>query len=171
MSRYIRSQCPGGTFFFTVVTLNRKKILLNTDLRSTLRLAINSVREKYDFKIDAWVMLPDHLHCIWTLPEGDSDYVKRWALIKRKVTQELSDARSNKGEGIIWQRRYWEHKISCDNDYQKHMDYIHYNPVKHGVVKQVKDWRFSSFHRLVRDKVYPLDWGGSYQEQFCNYGE
>jgi len=132
---------------------------------------IDAEVSKYDFKIDAWVMLPDHLHCIWTLPEGDSEYVKRWALIKRKVTQELSDARSNKGEGIIWQRRYWEHKISCDNDYQKHMDYIHYNPVKHGVVKQVKDWRFSSFHRLVRDKVYPLDWGGSYQEQFCNYGE
>jgi putative transposase len=109
---------------------------------------------------------PDHLHAIWTLPEADADFALRWRLIKSTFSRSLprgeriSQCRSEKGEREIWQRRYWEHILRDENDVARHIDCIHFNPVKHGHVTRVKDWPFSSFHRMVKAGTYPEDWGG-----------
>ena len=134
-----------------------------------LRDAIKKVRERHPFYIDAWVLLPDHLHTIWSLPEGDSDFSLRWNLIKRDVTRScakhlersewLSESKAKHRESTLWQRRFWEHQIRNDRDYESHMDYLHYNPVKRGYVNRVGDWPYSSFHRYVRRGVYSDDWG------------
>ena len=119
----------------------------------------------HSFKIDAMVVLPEHMHCIWTLPTDDADYAIRWSLIKSgfsreiPVTERRSKSRQARGERGIWQRRYWEHLIRDDRDFERHVDYIHWNPVKHNWVKRVKDWPYSSFHKYVRLGLYPLDWG------------
>ena len=123
--------------------------------------------QEYPFKIDAFVLLPEHLHCIWTLPEDDADFSNRWRLVKNYFSRRCQDkfhgnvsvSRQRKGEKAIWQRRFWQHQIRNDRDFAQHVDYIHYNPVRHGLVKAPKDWQFSSFHRYVRDSVYPIDWG------------
>ena len=117
------------------------------------------------------VLLPDHLHCIWTLPDGDSDYSTRWRVLKKYVTRnaaaqlnlntKISLSRQKKQEGNLWQRRYWEHLIKDELDYNYHCDYIHYNPVKHGLCQAPVDWQFSSFHRFVSEEIYPSDWGSS----------
>ncbi len=118
----------------------------------------------HPFVIDAIVIMPDHLHTVWTLPEGDSDYPTRWGLIKGgfsralPATERLSKSRKQKGERGIWQRRFWEHVIRDENDYQRHVDYIHYNPVKHGFVKRPVDWRYSSIHRYIRQGILTSDW-------------
>jgi putative transposase len=136
-------------------------LLDNVDL---LRRVFRKVRNRHPFAIDAIVVLPEHLHCIWTLPDGDSDYRKRWALIKAgfsrgiPVGERRSESRVKRGERGIWQRRYWEHMIRDDRDLERHVDYIHWNPVKHGWVRRAGDWPHSSFHAYVRRGLYPADW-------------
>lgn len=165
--RYKRANAPGGTFFFTVVTYDRKKILCLDDNPGLLIKAFESVRNRHSFKIDAFVILPDHLHCIWSLPEGDGDFSTRWMLIKKQFTRMCHDpfkttpdaSRTHKREQTIWQRRFWEHQVRDELDYNQHLEYIHYNPVKHGYVKAPVDWPHSSFHRFVSDGVYHSEWG------------
>ncbi len=169
MPHYQRCRIPGGCYFFTVVTHDRQPLLKQHDVRLALRQAIQRVRSQQPFRIDGWVLLPDHLHCIWTLPPGDADYSGRWRHIKSLVTQacgaryfrpeELSLRRAHKGQGTLWQQRFWEHGIRDESDLQRHLDYLHWNPVKHGLVSRVADWPWSSFHRQVRLGFYPPDWG------------
>lgn len=165
MPDYRRNRVPGGTYFFTVNLLERRRRLLVEHV-DALRDAVRTVRDKQPFHIDAWVVLPDHLHCLWTLPAVDADYSRRWKAIKtafaKAVPKEesLPAVRRANHERGIWQRRFWEHTIRDDRDYAAHMDYICFNPVKHGLVERVADWPYSSFHRLVRAGVYPVDWGG-----------
>lgn len=170
MSRYRRSSTSGATYFFTLTTYHRQKILCDTTIRNALRTAVIYTRNKYPFIINAWVLLPDHLHCIWTLPTGDADFSKRWAIIKRKVSIECRHIHKNQKwitpskvkhrESTIWQRRFWEHQIRDESDYRQHFDYIHWNPVKHGYVQRLSEWPYSTFHQYVRKGVYPKDWGG-----------
>lgn len=170
MPRYRRLH-TGSTFFFTVVAHRRRPIFCDPALRASLRKAIQFVRTTRPFAIDAWIILPDHMHCIWTLPDGDSDYSKRWFAIKRFVStgygkrlhdpRLLTQSRQAKCESTIWQRRFWEHGVRDDDDFERHMDYIHFNPVKHRYVQQVREWPHSTFHRYVREGVYPADWGGA----------
>ncbi len=164
-----RNGC-GLKLFFTVVACRRQPILCDEAIRNALRAAIASVRSAHLFVIDAWVLLPDHLHCVWTLPEGDADFLTRWRLIKRAVslacrgsyrrTDWVTASKLKHRESTIWQRRFWEHQIRDDLDLQRHVDYIHYNPVKHGHVARVADWPYSTFHRYVQRGIYPPDWAG-----------
>ena len=159
----------GGTDFFTVVTYRRRRFLTDEEARRWLREAIEVTRRDWPFEIDAWVLLPDHLHCIWTLPEADADFATRWALIKGRFTKRvgallnredwITESKRKHREGTLWQPRFWEHVIRDDRDYEAHMDYIHYNPVNHGLVSRVANWPFSSFHRYVKAEVYASDWG------------
>lgn len=164
--RYRRANVPGGTYFFTVNLAERQRTLLVNHI-DLLRAVIRNVKTAHRFHIDAMVILPDHLHALWTLPAGDADYPTRWALIKAGFSRQLpkgerrSESRQTKGERGIWQRRYWEHLIRDERDFARHADYIHFNPVKHGYVKQVVDWPYSTFHRCVMDGIYPEDWAGS----------
>jgi len=170
MSTYRRAKSPGGTFFFTVVTLNRQPILCDEPVRRALHEAVGAVRLARRFRIDAWVLLPDHLHCIWTLPEDDEDISTRWALIKRDVARQvgglyfnrqlMSSSKQKHREATIWQRRFWEHCIRDEVDYRRHFEYLHFNPVKHGLVSRVADWPYSTFHRMVTDGVYDPAWAG-----------
>ena len=165
MPDYRRVRVPGGTYFFTVNLLDRRQ---NTLVRhiDLLRAAVRETRRDEPFHIDAWVVLPDHLHRIWTLPPGDDDFSNRWKAIKIRFVRRLprserrSAVRVANGERGIWQRRFWEHMIRDDGDYARHMDYIHYNPVKHGHVRTVSEWPHSTFHRCVSAGLYPPDWGG-----------
>ena len=170
MPRY-RRQFAGPTFFFTLVAYRRRTIFCTPVLRTALRDAIETVRVTRPFVIDAWVLMPDHMHCIWTLPEGDEDYSTRWAEIKRHVVSVCRDrlhdprlltrAARQRNESTIWQRRFWEHQIRDEFDMEKHVDYIHFNPVKHGQVRGVGEWPHSTFHRYVREGIYSKDWAGS----------
>jgi putative transposase len=165
MPDYRRYRVPGGSYFFTVNLLERRSELLVEHI-DALRDAVRQVRTRQPFHIDAWVVLPDHMHCIWTLPPGDIDYSTRWKAIKTGFAKSLpktewrSAARTRKGERGIWQRRFWEHSIRNDQDYAAHVDYVHINPFKHGLVRQVAEWPYSSFHRFVAAGLYPLDWVG-----------
>ncbi len=169
MPDYRRNRVPGGTYYFTVNLLERRSKLLLKHM-DDFRAAVRMVHKNQPFHIDAWVVLPDHMHCVWTLPEGDDDYPARWKAIKTAFskaipkTERLSAVRAAKNERGIWQRRYWEHTIRSDKDYAAHVDYVHINPVKHGLVKQVKDWPYSTFHTLVEQGVYPQDWGIGMEE-------
>lgn len=170
MPQYRRARVPGGSFFFTVVTERRQRVLTDEPVRQALREAIQSVRRDRPFRIDGWVLLPDHLHAVWTLPADDDDYATRWRLIKARVTQQLGGAYRNpeamtvrrqaKGQGSLWQHRYWEHCLRDEADVRQHLDYLHFNPVKHGLVSSAAEWPWSSFHRFVEAGVYPGDWGG-----------
>ena len=153
--RYRRHYHAGGLYFFTLVSAQRQAILTHPEIRQTLRQAIRAVRQKYPFEIMAWVLLPDHLHTIWQLPENDVNYSERWRQIKRFTQYHCRDQFPN-----IWQKRFWEHTIRDDVDFVRHLDYLHFNPVKHGYVDQVVNWEYSTFHRYVREGVYPADWGG-----------
>ncbi|MBD1848663.1 transposase [Leptolyngbya sp. GB1-A1] len=169
MPYYRRSKIAGGTYFFTQVTHQRQPWLCSEIARSLLRSALLKVGAKYPFTIEAIVLLPDHLHCIWTLPPNDSDYATRWRLIKSEVTRQGSDllgvqasrseSRQKRQEGNLWQRRFWEHTIRDEADFARHCDYIHYNPVRHGLCERAVDWQYSSFHRFVAQGVYSKDWG------------
>lgn len=132
-------------------------ILTKETSREILRSAISICRLSYPFEIDAWVLLPDHLHCIWTLPEADKDYSRRWSFIKRKFTQSLRSIQNVTPP--FWQKRFWAQAILDDHDFEDHMNYIHYNPVRHGYVKSPNEWVWTSFHRLVKSGMYPSDWG------------
>jgi putative transposase len=164
MMEYRRIWKPGGTYFFTVVLADRRSGLLVCNI-DHLRQAFRQVKIAMPFGLVAAVVLPDHLHCIWTLPEGDVDYPCRWQNIKASFSKKLPKATSRsaskvaKRERGIWQRRYWEHLIRDERDLHRHLDYIHYNPVKHGLVAQVSDWPYSSFHRYVERGYYAADWG------------
>ena len=165
--RYRRSKRKGGTFFFTVVTYGRIKILTKQSNVDLLRASFRHVMQSHPFVIDAFVLLPDHLHCIWTLPDGDRDFSKRWRLIKTRFTRNcdiniglaLCDSRVRKKEKTVWQRRFWEHQIRDARDFEQHLMYIHYNPVRHNYVRMSKDWPFSSFHKYVRLGKYNAKWG------------
>jgi putative transposase len=165
MSRYRRARIEGGTFFFTLTLADRSGDLLVRHV-DHLRQAYKFVVDRYPFETVAICILPDHLHAIWSLPNRDPNFSLRWSLIKSKFSRELPAAdmrsRSNvaKRDKGIWQRRYWEHAIRDDNDLARHVDYIHYNPVKHQYVSQVRDWPHSSFHRYVERGILPPDWGG-----------
>jgi putative transposase len=169
MTGYRRNFIAGGSFFFTVNLADRRLRLLTGHI-DELRSAFRKVRERHPFTIDAMVVLHDHLHAVWTLPEGDADFAKRWQLIKSAfshglpVGEPISESRAARGERGIWQRRYWEHTIRDERDFSRHVDYIHINPVKHGLVTRVQDWPFSSFHRMVKLGVYPEDWAGDVHE-------
>jgi putative transposase len=163
--RYRRADVPGATYFFTVNLADRRRKLLVEHV-DVLREVIRDVRQRHPFVIEAIVILPDHLHAVWRLPEGEADFATRWSLIKAgfsrrlPVGERMNPSREAKRERGIWQRRYWEHLIRNDADFSRHVDYIHFNPVKHGYVQRVDDWPYSSFHRFVRDGVLPLDWAG-----------
>ncbi len=168
MSHFRRSYTAGGTFFFTVVTYRRQRFLCDDDVRTALRESIRRCREVHPFEIDAWVLLPDHMHCIWTLPEGDADFSTRWNVIKRGVTRRvgarlqrdhlMNESKAAHRESTLWQRRFWEHQIRDDDDFRTHIDYLHFNPAKHGLVDRVTDWPHSSFHRYIADGTYAVDW-------------
>ncbi|MGR8953396.1 MAG: REP-associated tyrosine transposase [Gammaproteobacteria bacterium] len=166
MPNYRRAFIPGGTWFFTVNLLNRYQNDLLIREIDLLRETVRQVRERHPFQIDAWVVLPDHLHSVWTLPSGDSDFSKRWRLIKSGFSRALpnterrSEVRKAAGERGIWQRHYWEHLIRDNADYQRHVDYVHDNPLKHGYVKRIADWPYSTFHRYAAKGIYPVDWCG-----------
>jgi REP-associated tyrosine transposase len=175
MVEYRRIFRLGGWYFFTQVTYERRAWLCTPAARATLHNAIISVRDELPFVIAAWVLLPEHLHCIWQLPEGDSDYSTRWRLIKTFVrkhgeecwrTTEKSASRKARHEQALWQRRFWEHTIPDDEDYRRHCDYIHYNPVKHGLCLAPRNWPYSSFHRFVKEGRYESNWGNSESPEF-----
>ena len=165
MATYRRSHATGATWFFTVASHHRLPILVRRDVLLALRHAITQTRERHPFEIVAWVVLPDHMHALWTLPEADGDYALRWALIKRQTAQAVRDAippvtsKSMQARGEIGlRRRYWEHQIHDENDLLRHIDYIHFNPVKHGLVASPNLWSHSTFHRYVREGLLPTDW-------------
>ena len=176
MTNYRRNFIPGGCFFFTVNLADRRLSLLTNHL-DTLRAAFRETRQRHPFEIDAIVILPDHLHTVWTLPEDDADFATRWRLIKTNFSrnvpagERVSASRSAKGERGIWQRRYWEHTIRDEDDFERHVDYVHINPVKHGLVGRVRDWLPSSFHRMVRLGIYPADWAGEDSRAGDDFGE
>ncbi|UOA08558.1 transposase [Methylobacter sp. S3L5C] len=165
MTNYRRIYTPGATWFFTVNLAARNNNKLLIDKIEQLRQAFRYVKQKHPFIINAVVIMPDHLHCIWTLPVGDSDYSTRWSLIKAHFSHAIekgefiSASRQRKNERSIWQRRFWAHLITDENDFNQHIDYIHNNPVKHGLTKRVVDWRYSSFHHYVKLGIYPSTWG------------
>ena len=171
MSDYRRWFVPGGTFFLTVVTYDRRPILATEPGRRLLRAAIETVREKRPFELFATVLLPDHWHLIMRLPVGDADYSTRMKRIKEEFTVAWLDAgmpeapvtaaQVQKGERGVWQPRFWEHTIDDEADLEGCTDYIHWNPRKHQLVSRVRDWRWSSFHRFVLSGTYDLDWGGA----------
>jgi putative transposase len=153
---YRRVHVSGGCWFFTVNLFDRNSRLLVENINA-LRDAVRATRERFPFHIDAMVVLPDHIHAVWTLPEGDRDFSTRWRLIKVRFARTvptgewLSNSRRKRGERGVWQRRFWEHLIRDDKDFGHHVDYCWFNPVKHGLVADVADWPFSSFHRDARD--------------------
>jgi putative transposase len=176
MTNYRRNFLSGGSYFFTVNLAERRARLLIDHIR-LLRAAFRYARARHPLAVDAIVILPDHLHAVWTLPEGDCDYPLRWRLIKSAfsralpATERISPSRMRKGERGIWQRRFWEHTIRDERDFARHVDYIHFNPVKHGFVARARDWPYSSFRRMARLGVYPEDWGGDFEEDADVFGE
>jgi putative transposase len=175
MVRYRRNFLPGGIFFITATLFDRRSRVL-MDHVGALRTAVRMTRRRYPFGIDAIVVLPDHLHMLMTLPDGDADFSIRLSFIKRQFTREVVSAgtrlaRHANGEASLWQRRFWEHTIRNEGDFERLVDYIHYNPVKHGLVRRVSDWPHSSFHRYVRLGVLPQDWGGEARQYLGNFGE
>jgi putative transposase len=175
MVRYRRNFVAGGTFFFTLTLEDRASCAL-IDQIDALRAAIRRTLDSHPFTIDAVVVLPEHLHIVMTLPDGDADYSNRWKLIKRRFTDTVAKsgttiARHRDGVPALWQRRFWEHTIRDERDYERHIDYIHFNPVRHGLVARVRDWPHSSFHDYVRRGLLPLDWGGDFSGEAGSYGE
>jgi putative transposase len=174
LSDYCRCYVPGGSYFFTVVTERRAAILANDLARNYLRDAIRYCQQRLMFRVDALVILPDHIHSIWTLPPDDCDYSKRWGIIKKHFTQSwlalggaeqaISVSRLRYRRRGIWQHRFWEHTLRDEQDFQSHFDYLHFNPVKHGLVKNVMDWPFSSFHHWVGQGVYSDHWGSKIED-------
>ena len=207
MADYRRLKIPGATYFFTVVTFMRKPIFSEEISREILRNAIDETNKLLPFQLDAWVLLPDHLHCLWTLPEGDRDFSKRWGIIKSHFTKKIKEvgwalptmtnrdqvgwalptmtnpdrieltlraqdqvmpSRVKHREGMIWQRRFWEHAIRDQEDFNRHCDYIHYNPVKHGLADDPKKWKYSTIHQFIERGVYAPNWGDSVGEEILS---
>ena len=176
MSRYRRVKLEGGLFFFTLTLADRSGDLLVRHIERVHR-AYAVVHERRPFETVAICILPDHIHALWQLPKGDSDYASRWSLFKSTFSRKLppavtrSASKISKREKGIWQRRYWEHTIRDDADLERHVDYIHYNPVKHGFAAGVADWPHSSFHRYVTEGILPADWAGDLRELSGKFGE
>lgn len=168
--RYRRVRIEGASYFFTVVTYKRLPILKSDEAVLAFMTALRAVQAAHPFELDAYVILPDHLHMIWTLPEGDSNYPMRWRQIKSTFTrtQESSEtaskSRKSKSEQTIWQRRYWEHTITSETDFAAHVEYIHCNPVKHGYVAAPRDWPHSSFRKSVERGFYDINWASDNYE-------
>ena len=165
MTEYRRFYIPKAMWFFTVNLAERKNNYLLTYKIAVLRDAFRYVKQQKPFHINAAVIMPDHLHIIWTLPADDSDFSIRWNMLKGRFSraidggERVSKSRIKRRERGIWQRRFWAHLIEDQEDYNRHVDYIHWNPVKHGQVKKVIDWPYSSFHRYVKQGIYTEDWG------------
>jgi putative transposase len=176
MSRYRRANIEGGSFFFTLALADRSSDLLVRRV-DRLRRAYKVVQERLPFETVAICILPDHLHALWLLPDGDADFASRWNLLKSGFSRGLPASQSRSASKIvkrekgIWQRRYWEHAIRNDADLERHVDYIHYNPVKHGLVSRARDWPHSSFHRYVERGILPADWGGDAMDMPGRFGE
>jgi putative transposase len=172
MTSYRRNFVPGGSFFFTVNLADRKLALLTAHIE-LLREAFRKTRRRHPFTVDAIVILPDHIHAIWTMPEGDADFATRWRLIKStfsrslSVDEPISESRAAKRERGIWQRRYWEHTIAMKMISRG----MYINPLKHGLVDRVREWEASSFQRYVKLGVYPIDWAGDISQDGRSYGE
>lgn len=168
MPSYRRAHIPGGTFFFTLVTHQRKPLFDSNVGRSLLGECFRQAIQRWPMNVNAIVLLPDHLHAIWSLPTGDSAYSRRWSWIKKEFTKRwlldsgdecsVSQGRQKERRRGIWQPRFWEHTIKDEDDFERHFDYIHYNPVKHGLVRCPHEWPHSSFHRWVKRGVYPEHW-------------
>ncbi len=168
MTNYRRLFRPGECYFFTVVTYERRSWLCLEKARRLLKEAIIKIRKQHEFILEAFVLLPDHLHCLMRLPDGDADFSSRWRLIKDYISKHRdpgwmadsgSASRMVRREVTLWQRRFWEHCIRNDEDWRRHCNYIHYNPVKHGLCTAPRLWPYSSFHRFVREGKYEWDWG------------
>lgn len=163
---YRRNRVPSGSYFFTVNLRDRRSRLL-VERIDVLQDAVRAVRARMPFHIDAWVVLPEHLHCIWTLPPEDNDYSGRRDAVKSMFsaamprTERRSAVRVRAGERRIWQRRFWEHTIRDDRDYAAHMDNVHFNPVRHGLVACAANWPYASLRRCVARGLYPADWSMS----------
>jgi putative transposase len=175
MPEYKRAYVPGGSFFFTLVTHRRRRFLTQPNAHGLLGDVIRECKRDRPFAINAIVLLPDHLHAIWTLPHGDSDYSARWGWIKKEFTKRwlaiggtetaISEGRQREGRRGIWQPRFWE------DDFERHFDYIHYNPVKHKLVKCPRDWQFTSFHLWVKQAVYPEHWACWNDDRELNFSD
>jgi putative transposase len=176
MPEYRRIRTEGATCFFTVVTYQRQRILCHPKSLKAIKGGFADVASRLPFQTDAWVILPDHIHAVWTLPEGDSDYSTRWAIIKKDLSKHLrslvnADAaltrsRMSHRDSTVWQRRFWEHQIRDEPDHRTHLDYIHFNPVKHGLAANPKDWPHSSFRKLAALGAYEEDWGSDGNVRF-----
>jgi putative transposase len=168
MPNFRRRYRPGGTYFFTQVADQRRPILTSDLGRRVLRQAIEATRNRWPFEIEAWVLLPDHLHAIWKLPPEDDDYSRRWAFLKKEFTKAyltaggeeapVTPGRARDGRRGVWQPKFWEHTIRDQRDYERHFHYLHFNPVKHGLVEMLCEYPYSTFHRHVRAGVYQPDW-------------
>ena len=154
-----RRDYSGLCWFFTVVTRDRRPLFNDPETLDLLRNSIIRCRARYPFKMDAWVALPDHIHCVWSLPGNDRDYSRRWSVIKRLFTQGYREHTSENPP--FWQSRFWAHRIDDEADYRHHIDYIHINPVKHGYVDLPGMWGSSSFQQYVDRGVYTSDWGSN----------
>ncbi|MHB8112639.1 MAG: REP-associated tyrosine transposase [Bellilinea sp.] len=154
--KYRRVYVPGGTYFFTLVTHNRKPIFSDLEAVETLRMAFKYIMPRFPYSIVATVIMPDHIHAVWTLPENDSDFSTRWRLIKSCFTRNWTNRDK---DVLVWQQRFWEHLIRDEKDLERHVEYIHFNPVKHGLVNSPSDWPYSSFSRFVKEGLYPANWG------------
>ncbi len=176
MSNYRRAAVPGAVCFFTVALADRRSRVLVEHV-DALRAAFVATAREHPMRVDAMVVLPDHLHAVWRLPEGDADFPLRWRKLKSRFTRAVgcrvgdlpttwrrSESKVRKGERGLWQRRYWEHMIRDAEDWRRHVEYCWFNPVKHGLVDAVRDWPLSSFHRDVRRGLVPEDWGGAADE-------
>ncbi len=176
MSDYRRARIEGGYYFFTITLSNRPSDFLVRKIER-FRASYRAASQRKPFETIAICILPDHLHAIWRLPEDDSDFSSRWSSIKTGFSRDLvpdpqrSDSKAAKREKGYWQRRFWEHAIRDNRDLATHIDYIHFNPVKHGLVNRVCDWPHSSFHRYVADGTLPQDWGGDIRTPDGSFGE
>jgi putative transposase len=175
MPDYRRTYATGACWFFTVNLHNRHQSLLIDEI-DLLKCCIRKVQQQRPFTINAWVVLPEHMHCLWTLPAGDTDYAGRWLAIKKAFSRVLprteyrNTSQIHRRERGIWQRRYWEHRIRDEADYWRHFDYIHVNPLKHGWVNRVQDWPYSTFHRYVKVGFYTIDWCGDSAAEIAGDG-
>jgi putative transposase len=175
MPQYVRTKIKGSLFFFTVVLADRSSRLLIDEI-DRLRLIYQTIQQRRPFETIAICVLPDHIHAVWALPDGDTNFSTRWSHIKSGFSRGLnpmprSASKVGKREKGIWQRRYWEHAIRDDTDLERHVDYIHFNPVKHGHVTRVVDWPHSSFHRYVERGLWAADWGGDMKVIPGRFGE